>query len=94
MIVQTCGNCKHRVKRSDEYPCNGCTHNAVDMFEPFTNIDRIRNMSEAKLIKFLQDGVFDLPEKMCARCHAKDNCPGTAVICNKVMKEWLNSTEW
>lgn len=50
-----CCSCKHINKNSDEYPCNECTHNAIDHYEPMTNSDRIKAMSVERLADFICD---------------------------------------
>ena len=45
-----CNNCKYDSKESNEFPCVECSHNrVVDYYEPKTNADRIRNMSDEEL---------------------------------------------
>jgi hypothetical protein len=45
-----CNNCKYDSKESNEFPCVECSHNrAVDYYEPKTNADRIRNMTDEEL---------------------------------------------
>ena len=49
-----CNNCKYDSKESSEFPCVECSHNrVVDYFEPKTNADRIRNMSDEELAEWL-----------------------------------------
>lgn len=49
-----CNNCKYDSKESNEFPCVECSHNrVVDYYEPKTNADRIRNMSDEELAEFL-----------------------------------------
>ena len=51
----SCDSCKYRNKGSDGYPCNHCTHNAIDYFKPMTNFERIKTMSIEKLADFICD---------------------------------------
>lgn len=51
---ESCDKCKHNMKMPNEEPCCGCIHNAVDKFEPKTNADYIREMSDEKLAEFLE----------------------------------------
>lgn len=52
---QGCHKCRHTSKSSTDEPCLYCTHNrSQDHFEPMTNADRIRNMSDEELAKFLE----------------------------------------
>lgn len=56
-----CSRCKFQNKSNLEYPCLECTNNrATDNFQPMTNADRIRNMSDEELCQFIR----------CARCDA------------------------
>ena len=50
-----CRDCKHFNKSGDEYPCSKCIHNALDKFEPLTNLERIRAMSVDELADFICD---------------------------------------
>ena len=51
-----CNKCKYDSKESSEFPCVECSHNrVVDYFEPKTNADRIRNMSDEELADFLHN---------------------------------------
>ena len=54
-----CNNCKYDSKESNEFPCVECSHNrAVDYYEPKTNADRIRNMTDEELAEFLEKTVY------------------------------------
>lgn len=44
-----CSICKHQGKGEHEFPCCDCVHNAREHFEPYTNADRIRSMSDEEL---------------------------------------------
>ena len=58
---QGCDKCKHDNKEPNVFPCVECSHNrAVDHYEPMTNADRIRNMTDEELTQFIK----------CARCDA------------------------
>ena len=50
---ESCEKCKYNSKAETEYPCNRCVHNATDKFEPITNADKIRAMSDEELAEFL-----------------------------------------
>ena len=50
-----CHYCKHFDKEIYEYPCSKCVHNAIEKFEPVTNLDRIRGMSVGELADFICD---------------------------------------
>ena len=49
-----CSRCKFQNKSKLELPCLECTQNrATDHWKPMTNADRIRNMSDEELAKFI-----------------------------------------
>ena len=51
---QGCHKCKYGNNQPTEYPCLECEHNrAVDNYEPMTNADAIRNMTDGELADFL-----------------------------------------
>ena len=51
-----CNKCKYDSKESNEFPCVECSHNrVVDYYEPQTNADRIRNMSDEELAEWLHN---------------------------------------
>lgn len=51
----TCNECKYWKRGLDEYPCNKCIHNALDMSEPLTNFDKIKAMDIDELADFICD---------------------------------------
>ena len=51
----SCSSCKYWDKGPNEYPCKKCIHNALEMFKPMTNFDRIKSMSVEKLADFICD---------------------------------------
>lgn len=83
-----CRNCKYEHLTEHEEPCNRCKQNATDLYEPMTNADRIRQMSDEELAEFLdiveQDGIssqcINLP---CVCCRDKE--------CSNCWKNWLQS---
>ena len=50
-----CYSCLYWDKGMEEYPCNKCTHNAIDQFKPMRNFERIRAMSVEELADFICD---------------------------------------
>lgn len=52
---ESCEKCKYRYKSDCEYPCERCVHGCVvkEYYEPMTNADRIRAMSDEELAEFL-----------------------------------------
>ena len=54
---QGCDRCKHKNVDSKCYPCNECKKAVVtyNHYEPFTNADRIRNMTDEELAELLRE---------------------------------------
>lgn len=48
-----CENCKYRGMDETQEPCAHCTKNAVDNYEPMTNGDYIRSLSDADLAQII-----------------------------------------
>ena len=48
-----CFKCRHESKAETDFPCNKCIHNAIDKFEPKTNADLIREMTDEELAEWL-----------------------------------------
>lgn len=48
-----CENCKYRGMDETQEPCAHCTKNAVDNYEPMTNGDYVRSLSDAELALIL-----------------------------------------
>lgn len=91
---ESCDKCKHNMKMPNEEPCCGCIHNAVDKFEPKTNADRIREMSDEELAELL------IRQHACDKCDyfgggARCKAPGGFVCTNgyaeALMLQWLKS---
>lgn len=84
-----CSGCKYEHLKGSEKPCCDCANMHMDKYEPITNADRIRNMSDEELAEFLdivgEDGISsqytDVP---CDCCCEKTEC-------SKCWKEWLQS---
>lgn len=54
-----CKKCKYECLEDDKEPCKGCKQNATDNYEPMTNADRIRQMSDAELAGWVIDITID-----------------------------------
>ena len=54
MKEHSCENCKHIDKGIESQECTGCIHNAIEKWQPMTNGDRIRRMSDEELAIFLE----------------------------------------
>ena len=55
-IIKECDNCKYVMTDTESFPCNRCTRNAVDKWEPIpkqTNAMRIRSMTDEELAKII-----------------------------------------
>ena len=57
-----CSICKHESKGENEFPCCECVHNAKEHFEPYTNADRIRDMSDKEMARDLIDIIMEVCE--------------------------------
>ncbi len=98
--AMSCENCKHDAKMDSEYPCSGCIHNALDMFEPKTNMERIRAMDADELSEFLLHRFFTGLGSLC--CKEKKECRDVyergdmlgLMACQDCLIEWLGSTKW
>lgn len=49
----TCKRCKYHDRDESQDPCTHCTKNATDNFEPMTNGDYIRSLSDADLAQII-----------------------------------------
>ncbi len=83
---ESCEKCKYRYKSDCEYPCERCVHGCVvkEYYEPMTNADRIRSMSDEDLaINMMCPNENGLAEIDCDKC---DNCN-----CYECLLKWLQS---
>ncbi len=55
MSDRSCEFCKHYMKRSNQEPCDNCCRSYPNEFEPMTNADGIRAMSDEELADFIFD---------------------------------------
>ena len=80
---ESCSKCKYDYRKGYEYPCNQCEHgvNPKDFYEPKTNADRIRAMSDEELAEFLIDH-HRYPCKYCSGCPLE---------CSDGLMQWLKS---
>ena len=93
--MEYCSRCKYQDKREHEAPCAGCIHNALENFEPMTNADRIRSMTDEELAKFLE-AVTCETHGWCNECKSLkgDYCHGLNDESNSLVQErlkWLKS---
>lgn len=61
---ESCEKCKYRYKSDCEYPCERCVHGCVvkEYYEPMTNADRIRAMSDEELAEHFSELIKDTYE--------------------------------
>lgn len=61
---ESCEKCKYRYKSDCEYPCERCVHGCVvkEYYEPMTNADRIRSMSDEELSEHFSKLIKDAHE--------------------------------
>ncbi len=50
-----CSGCKYEHLKGSEKPCCDCANMHMDKYEPITNADRIRNMSDDELAELLHN---------------------------------------
>ncbi len=48
-----CENCKYRAMDETQEPCAHCTKKAVDNYEPMTNGDYVRSLSDTELAQII-----------------------------------------
>ena len=60
MAHEKCATCKRSSKADGWVVCANCIHNnsRKDRYEPMTNADRIRNMTDEELAQLLSTGTF------------------------------------
>lgn len=83
-----CNNCKYDSKESNEFPCVECSHNrVVDYYEPKTNADRIRNMTDEELAEFL------CQYEACPLCSHQTDSMCNSKNCDEIgiTLQWLQS---
>ena len=83
-----CSICKHQGKGENEFPCCDCVHNAREHFEPYTNADRIRSMSDEELAEYLETLTM-----ICSTCiYQNEDCaPISNEKCRDGILSWLKS---
>lgn len=71
--------CKKYYDSYDDSKANGC-----EAYEPKTNADKIRNMTDEELAKFF----FEPNQEFCRKCkYLCSDCDG--LYCEEAMNEWL-----
>lgn len=79
-----CSGCKYEHLKGSEKPCCDCANMHMDKYEPITNADRIRNMSDEELAKFLAFNAH------CEECCWQNHCLPNG-SCKQKHLEWLQS---
>lgn len=72
--IDNCKTCKYRYRDESEEPCAHCTKNAVDNYEPMTNGDYIRSLSDTELAQIVMcpnEVVCQRDEQHCIECTRK-----------------------
>lgn len=83
-----CSGCKYEHLKGSEKPCCDCANMYMDKYEPITNADKIRNMSDEELIELIT-GL----SKHCLAGIGECDCSTyeTCQNCNMEVKKWLQS---
>lgn len=81
--ARSCENCKYRGMDESQEPCAHCTKNAVDNYEPMTNGDYIRSLSDTELAQII----------MCPNEVGFDEvvCQRNEQHCNECTRRWLEA---
>lgn len=81
MKNELCTSCKYRIDPGGWAACDGCIHDEglKDRYEPMTNADRIRNMTDEELVD-----VIHCPLVEVDGCHTGKSC----ALC---ILRWLRS---
>lgn len=83
-----CDTCRYEHHDIQDYPCNKCAYSYIDKYEPKTNADRIRNMSDEELAEFMSENTSCYYCKV--QCEDRPNSP-TESSCNFRWLDWLQS---
>lgn len=84
--MEGCETCKYQNKAEHEEPCKNCSHNSTNNYEPLTNADRIRSMTDEELAELLC--LYDA----CVTC-SHDGRTCNTMNCDEIglTKKWLQS---
>lgn len=85
---EKCATCKQSCKADGWVVCANCIHDSSrkDRYEPLTNADRIRNMTDEELVDFLATHV------QCEDCWLADTCASDlSRNCYDSLLKWLRS---
>lgn len=79
-----CDTCRYEHHDIQDYPCNKCAYSYIDKYEPKTNADKIREMSDEELAEWIND------KTACEQCaYGTGGCKG--IHCAKGILKWLQS---
>lgn len=92
--MESCETCKYQNKAEHEEPCKNCSHNETDNYEPMTNADRIRSMTDEELAEFIRTTIAETGDNLflCEKYETTEYCIGYS--CNATCKaylKWLQS---
>lgn len=89
--ISKCVSCKHNGTENGWAACDGCIHDGTlkDRYEPMTNGDRIREMTDKELAELL----ISWPRwPMCKRCYFRRRSSKDPIgVCKDCMRAWLRS---
>ena len=81
--IDNCKTCKYRYRDESEEPCAHCINNATDNFEPMTNGDYVRSLSDADLAQIIMcPNEVGFDEVVCQRDEQH---------CIEYTRKWLES---
>lgn len=72
-----CPSCKYRIDPGGWAACDGCIHDEglKDRYEPMTNADRIRNMTDEELAKMIMGAPYICGKiKLCGVMSGCEEC--------------------
>lgn len=87
MKNERCTSCKNRIRLTGWVACDGCLYNEglEDRYEPMTNADRIRNMTDEEMAEKISRVAY------CMYCPVKCGIIYTEEECKAKWLSWLRS---
>lgn len=80
---KSCETCKYQSRYKTDEPCVHCTKNATDNYEPMTNGDYIRSLSDVDLAQIVMcPNEIGFDEVVCRRNEQH---------CNECTRRWLEA---
>lgn len=80
---KSCETCKYQSRYKTDEPCAQCTKNATDNYEPMTNGDYIRSLSDVDLAQIVMcPNEIGFGEIVCQRNEQH---------CNECTRRWLEA---